>query len=482
MIAPEAHKASEPAKLTSQNVGAQKSSDDLTDSLDFNPPIAGMGGSMGFGGMGGMSGMGMGGMGGIDSSSSESTEMGDLLNRRLRSWREASSKANSSIAQTAQSGALGSASNLGESVRYLLKSAVSVGKGQTALLHLADVEMDGKELSLFNPSIDPQHPLHAISISNSTRGAFTGGPISIFSGDAYRGDALIDHWPAGAARLISYAIDTQVNVRWQSDETPLEYAGVFVTEEDDLIFLARETLSGEYQVENRSDAEKLVWIEHPRFRDWTLTEPKTVAETAADRYRIEQKMQPQKEATVLVKLSRNRLIWPIEMSWRLNEKELSSLPFISESVRKLLQLEEDYSLQESSRYDRYDEVDKQIEELKDDQDRLRDTIRTLEKFPEQAKPFIEKLLAAEQKLAELAKEAKKLNRYADGDEVDPAVAEAENSYLAERAKLIAQIRMENPADKAPFTPTTKEIQTWKNRIQHHPHAGGGMGGIGGGFF
>jgi hypothetical protein len=479
MIAPDIHKPSEPSRLASQSPfpGNEENS---TDSLDFAPRGGGMGGGMGGMGLGGMGGMAAGGMGGMGGSSAGgSTEMGDLLNRRLEKWREQSQRANSSVAQAAQPGVLDSASAIGESVRYQLKGKISVDKGETALLHLTDAKLEGQELSIFNPSTDTRHPLHAIQVANPTTGALAAGPVSIFSGDAYRGDALVDHWPAGEKRIISYAIDTQVNVRWESEETPLEYLGVFVAEDiGDVIFVARESLKGAYQIENRSDAQKTVWIEHPRFHDWSLSEPKSVAETSVDRYRIEQVMQPQKEATIPVSLTRYRLMWPEEVALRMSDKEIAASSMFTESVQRLLQIEAALKAEEASLQNREYEVELQLEEIAADQERLRETIKTLEKFPAQATPFLEKLLALEAQLGDLRTESKRINRYLDG-EIDTAIdTEASKKYVAERGKLLPAIQSENPIEKLPYKPTAKEIRAWRERrYNHRLGTGGGMGGF-----
>lgn len=464
-VAPEAHLAARAKILRDQDrreEGAQASSSPQQQGVGF--PGQSMGGMAGMGGMGDGDG------------ENSATEMSDLLNRRLARWRAESASNPSSIPTSAQAGAAENAGALGESIRYRLKGQVSIARGETALLHVLDAELEGKEIALFNPSVDAAHPLHAIQLNNPSEGALAAGPISIFSGDSYRGDALVGHWPAGEKRLVSYAIDSQLTVSWKSEETPLEYLGVFVTDEDELVFVTRESLKGAYVIENRSPAKRTVWIEHPRFNDWLLTAPPKVAEEAADRYRLEAEVESGKQASLPVEVSRYRLLWPDAVEERLSEKQIAEMKVFTEGVRKALAAPKQKEEQEAKIFDRLHAIDDQAKELREDQTRLRETLRALDKFPEQAKPFIEKLLASEKRLEELETEKKALGVVDNEDEARREVAAIEKEYQENWTKLLAQIKAENPLEKLPYKPTQKEIEHW--RARRHS----GMGGMGGGFF
>jgi hypothetical protein len=475
-IAPEIHDSAERMLEDDPDNVSTRHTDDPTDSLAFAKRKGSMG--MGMGGMGGMAGP--------DEFLGTPTEMNEMLNRRLERWREESSKATSSIAQSAQSGVLDSSSTLGESIRYRLKGGVSLARGETALLHLLDAELEGREIALFNPSIDGAHPLHAAYVANTTGGALAAGPISIFSGDSYRGDAIVDHWQSGEKRVLGYALDTRISVTWKSEETPLEYLGVLVTEEDELVFVTRESLKGQYVVENHSDAKRTVWIEHPRFKDWTLSAPEKAVETTNDRYRLEREVDANKKATVEVALSRYRLLWPEAVEERLTKKQIADMAVFTAGVRKALSMPAEKQVTERKVFDRRNEILERERELVEDQDRIRKTLSALEKYPEQAKPFIDKLIQSEKTLEELEKERKAIAIKDDQDNSTQIVDSIEKEYKDNWAKILLQIRAENPFDKLPYKPTAKEIEEWRERqstsMQGFGGMGGGMGGMGGGFF
>lgn len=457
-VAPEAHVAANSRKLEDQSASLERNAN--------NPS-------------GAMAGQGMGGMGDMGREEMDATpaEMSEMLNRRLARWRAASASNSSSLPTATQGSGGATSGTLGESIRYQLKGAISIAKGETALLHITDAELEGKEIALFNPSVDAVHPLHAIQLVNPSDGALAAGPISIFSGDSYRGDALVGHWPAGEKRLVSYAIDSQLKVSWKSEETPLEYLGVLVTDDDELIFVTRESLKGAYIVENRCPANRTFWIEHPRFSEWSLIAPSKVAEESADRYRLEIEVDAGKQASLPLEVSRYRLLWPEDVEQRLSEKEIAEMKVFTESVRKALAMPKQREEKESKVLSRMHAIDDRAKELREDQIRLRETLKALANFPEQAKSFIEKLLASEKQLEELETEKKSLGIVFDRNEDRAKVAEIEKEYEANWSQVLLQIKAENPLEKLPYKPTQKEIDDWRRR---QSLGMGGIGGMGGG--
>src|SRR5678815_632943 len=51
------------------------------------------------------------------------------------------------------------------------------------------------------------NPRNAAEITNNTGKTLDGGPITVFDGGAYGGEALVETLKAGDKRLISYAVD-----------------------------------------------------------------------------------------------------------------------------------------------------------------------------------------------------------------------------------------------------------------------------------
>ncbi len=73
------------------------------------------------------------------------------------------------------------------------------------------------------------HPTNAAELTNSTGKTLDGGPITVYDGGAYAGEALMETLKAGDKRLISYAVDLGTRITdgtstarppWSASSTP----------------------------------------------------------------------------------------------------------------------------------------------------------------------------------------------------------------------------------------------------------------------
>jgi hypothetical protein len=114
------------------------------------------------------------------------------------------------------------------------------------------------------------------------------GPITIFEGSNYAGDAQIQDIVPGEERLLSYAIDLGTEV----DPVASPSNGRMTQVKAVKGVLHTRTVVREartYTVRNRNDTGRDLLIEHPVRHDFKLTDGKPV-ETAADFYRFELKV------------------------------------------------------------------------------------------------------------------------------------------------------------------------------------------------
>ncbi|HEV2336352.1 MAG TPA: DUF4139 domain-containing protein [Stellaceae bacterium] len=166
---------------------------------------------------------------------------------------------------------------------------VSVAAGQSLLLPLLDRELPVRRVDLYQPSLDPRHPLAAIELTNKSDTGLPPGVLTLYqenpkSGALYLGDARLAALPAGDKRLLSYALDGKVTI----DHTSAERRPVIKATIGDGVMridrVIRWTTS--YRVKSTAGAAHLL-VEQPRRIGASLTapDPKTV-ELAAQVYRI----------------------------------------------------------------------------------------------------------------------------------------------------------------------------------------------------
>src|SRR5262249_61257980 len=66
---------------------------------------------------------------------------------------------------------------------------------------------DLTRLSIYNPAVHAKFPMLGLKLKNSSGLHLMQGPITVFEGSTYAGDARINDLPPNDDRLISYAVD-----------------------------------------------------------------------------------------------------------------------------------------------------------------------------------------------------------------------------------------------------------------------------------
>jgi hypothetical protein len=119
------------------------------------------------------------------------------------------------------------------------------------------------------------------------------GPITIFEGSNYAGDARILDLQPNEERLISYAIDlgTEVDAKPHRDNGRL--TSVMIVK--GLMYTTTKVRESKtYTVRNRNDQERVVLLEHPVRNNFKLVETPRPTETASDFYRFQFEVGPGK--------------------------------------------------------------------------------------------------------------------------------------------------------------------------------------------
>jgi hypothetical protein len=105
----------------------------------------------------------------------------------------------------------------GELFEYRIPTPVTVRRNESAMLPFLQQKVDTRKLLIYS---DPSaaHPLDAAEITNSTGKTLDGGPITVYEGGGYAGEALMETVKMDDKRLISYGVDlgTRITTQWDS--------------------------------------------------------------------------------------------------------------------------------------------------------------------------------------------------------------------------------------------------------------------------
>ncbi len=182
-----------------------------------------------------------------------------------------------------------SARELGELFEYRIAQPVTIQKGQSAMLPFLQQPVDGRKLLIYSDH-SSQHPTNAAELTNNSGKTLDGGPITVYDGGAYGGEALMETLKAGDKRLISYAVDlgTRITEAFGSKAAVVREIhakrGILTTKT-----AAEETRT--YTIKNVDQKPKTLILEHPLRQGYTLLNQKP-SEKTPDAYRFELSLGP----------------------------------------------------------------------------------------------------------------------------------------------------------------------------------------------
>ncbi len=168
--------------------------------------------------------------------------------------------------------AMASGERAGELFKYDIQSPVTLKRQNSAMLPIVTSKLNAHKLSIYNAATNPRHPFNGIELVNDTELNLMQGPITIFDGNTYAGDAKLPDLRPGEKRLLSYALDLGVEVEQKSQPRIGDVLNVRIAR--GVIWRKQKFVDRvEYLVKNKDSEDKTVLVEHPLPDGWTLVEP-----------------------------------------------------------------------------------------------------------------------------------------------------------------------------------------------------------------
>jgi hypothetical protein len=191
------------------------------------------------------------------------------------------------------------ATEVGEVFQYQVEAPVTVERQRSAMIPILSSNITGRRVSIYSAGESTGHPMRGVELVNETNLQLLPGPIAVFDGPAYAGDAQINHIAKGDKRLLSYSLDLDVNVITKADQDSTVRRLKIV--DGQIIQTITSTNSISYAFDNKdSKRSRTIIVEHPRYDGWTLVEPKKALEETKSQYRFEVPIDPAKTKTFSV--------------------------------------------------------------------------------------------------------------------------------------------------------------------------------------
>jgi hypothetical protein len=182
---------------------------------------------------------------------------------------------------TARAGALG------DQFEFTIKKPVTLNRRQSAMLPLAEGKIAAVKLLILSGERAlgrTVHPYLGAELTNSMGVKLPAGPITVYDGGAYAGDALIEFFNEGEKRLISWGED--LSVTGSAAESGGRFVSAVSVSEGVMTISRKLVYAKTYTVKNAAGEAKQVLFEHPVTSGAELVEPAAPGERTPRAYRF----------------------------------------------------------------------------------------------------------------------------------------------------------------------------------------------------
>jgi hypothetical protein len=301
-----------------------------------------------------------------------------------------------------------SAEEVGDYFQYVIDHKVTLPRQKSALLPIVNDPVEATRVSIFNEAVQSKFPLLGLRFKNTSGQNLMQGPITVYEGSTYAGDARVMDLQPDEERLVAYAVDQGTEVKCEAHSAPVQLVSVKVVKG---IVHATNKLrdTKKYVVKNRSPQDRTLIIEHPIRTDWKLVTPEKATETSREVYRFEVKVPAGKSMThevveEMARTDRVSLSSKDDHQVRIFLNSQVSSAKVKEALQKAAGLRGKLSETEAE----LGQLNTQLKAITDDQVRLRANFERLPPTSDAYKRYLKKFDTQETEIEKLQDDIKKL--------------------------------------------------------------------------
>jgi hypothetical protein len=303
-----------------------------------------------------------------------------------------------------------SATELGDFFQYAIEQPVTLARQKSALLPIVNRPVEGTRVSIYNQQVQPKHPLLGLNLKNTTGLHLMQGPITVFDGGSYAGDARTLDLQPNEERLLGYAVDLGTEVEPVAKSAPDQLVAVKITKG---ILSATHKLRATktYNAKNRSGHDRVLLIEHPFRPDWKLAGPAEPAERSRDVYRFRLAVPAGKSASLEVVEEQERVSQIIlsgadDQTIRLYLTSSVISPKVKEALERAVALKAKLSETQKE----IAQVQRQLRDIVEDQARLRANMERVPPTSAAYQRYLKKFDEQETEIEKLQEQVRQLQR------------------------------------------------------------------------
>jgi len=286
-----------------------------------------------------------------------------------------------------------SASAAGSQFEFTIKNQVSLNRRMSAMLPLVESAIDARKLLIYSGG---RHPRLGAEITNTSGMKLPAGPVTVYDGGIYAGDALLEFWSENEKRLISFGEDLSVTAA-MSDANTREVSTVTVS--GGVMTINRnQTFTKTYTFVNSASDSKSLVVEHSRTVQTELVSPQASEQTASI-YRFNVTL-PENRETILTVNERRPVSERITLLSLRPESFLSytTNQEIPSRVRQALQRAVELKQEADAASRTVADIEAQRTRLISDQDRIRRNLEAAGSQTQQGQEYLRRLTSLDSEI------------------------------------------------------------------------------------
>ncbi len=313
------------------------------------------------------------------------------------------------IADISAVAAQASGAGAGELFVYALDQKLTLPRGEAAMVPIISQDVAGESVSIVNVNgVGTAVAQNGFRLRNESDLRLSGGPITVYSGGIYGGDAILDGISPRYSKLIAYGIDLDLVIKREADDTRDQLLQI-VAEDGVLYRRYQGFLTQNYALRNKAAKAKSVLIQQPTLDDWELIDPKQRDEksTEGDRFKVELKASESRDYQIRWQRTYSESIAVGDFDFanldvylrdtKISPELKAKLAVVANAKARVRDLQSQIAAQNQA-----------LKDIAEDQSRLRENMKVLDKNSALYQTYAKKLGAQEEKIAAIDAEIERL--------------------------------------------------------------------------
>jgi hypothetical protein len=312
-------------------------------------------------------------------------------------------------------------SEAGGQFEFTIKNPVTLDRRMSAMFPLVEANLEARKLLIYSGS--GRYPRLGAELTNTSKMKLPAGPITVYDGGVYAGDALIEFWNENEKRLISFGEDLSITASTTSANatviSKVNVSGGVMTISRNVNFTKT------YTYINSGSDSKLLVTEHSITANTELISPKADEKTVSA-YRFNINLPANRETVLAVAeqrtLSERITLLPLRLDALLTYSTNQEIPVnVRQAFTRAAELKRAWDAADMA----VKEITEQRERLISDQDRIRKNLEAAGNQTQQGQEYLKRLVSLDGEIDAIVSEIEKANAAAK------SAKEAFEKYLAE---------------------------------------------------